>query len=181
MWCGGGQLHKHYQKNQTTRPYRHAAFASWWRARNTVTPNIEVAATPGKRSADESAKNNEEHNGKGILLQLYHARRVLRGGSAKQRRTRAATSFEPGSCGRSSPAAAEKPSVPAPVQQQETGQSVLAAIVNSQLLDNMLRAVIVVQQIMTEFNGAVSEVDKIVAITKIVLNFKRRTFEIVVI
>jgi hypothetical protein len=33
----------------------------------------------------------------------------------------------------------------------------------------MLRVVIVVQQIMTEFTGAVSEEDKIVAITKIVL------------
>jgi hypothetical protein len=38
----------------------------------------------------------------------------------------------------------------------------------------MLRVVTVVQQIMTEFNGAVSEEDKIVAITKIVLNFKNQ-------
>jgi hypothetical protein len=35
----------------------------------------------------------------------------------------------------------------------------------------MLRVVTVVQQITTEFNGAVSEEDKIVLITKIVLNF----------
>jgi hypothetical protein len=34
----------------------------------------------------------------------------------------------------------------------------------------MFTVVTVVQQIMTEFNGAVSEKDKIVAITKIVLN-----------
>jgi hypothetical protein len=34
----------------------------------------------------------------------------------------------------------------------------------------MLRVVMIVQQIMTEFHGAVSEEDKIVAITKIVLN-----------
>jgi hypothetical protein len=34
----------------------------------------------------------------------------------------------------------------------------------------MLRVVTVVQQIMPEFNGAVSEEDQIVAITKIVLN-----------
>jgi hypothetical protein len=37
----------------------------------------------------------------------------------------------------------------------------------------MLRVVTVVQQIMTEFNGAVSEEDKIVAITKIVLNLMK--------
>jgi hypothetical protein len=38
----------------------------------------------------------------------------------------------------------------------------------------MLRAVTVEQQIMTEFNGAVSEQDKIVAITKIVLNLMKQ-------
>jgi hypothetical protein len=38
----------------------------------------------------------------------------------------------------------------------------------------MLRAVTVVQQIMIEFNGAVSEEDKIVAITKIVLNLMKQ-------
>jgi hypothetical protein len=59
---------------------------------------------------------------------------------------------------------------PASGQQLKTGQSVWARTVNSQSLDNMLRVVTVVQQIMTEVNGAVSEEDKIVAITKIVLN-----------
>jgi hypothetical protein len=38
----------------------------------------------------------------------------------------------------------------------------------------MLRIVIVVQQFMTEFNGAVSEEEKIVAITKIVLNLMKQ-------
>jgi hypothetical protein len=55
----------------------------------------------------------------------------------------------------------EKQNIPAPELQQETGESVRVPLVNSQ------------QQIMTEFNGAVSEEDKIVAITKIVLNFMK--------
>jgi hypothetical protein len=38
----------------------------------------------------------------------------------------------------------------------------------------MLRVVTVVQQIVTEFSGAVSEEDKIVAITKIVLNLMKQ-------
>jgi hypothetical protein len=58
-------------------------------------------------------------------------------------------------------------------EQQKAGQSVRAPTVNSQPLDNMLRVVTAVQQIMTEFNGAVSEEDKIVAITKIALNLKK--------
>jgi hypothetical protein len=71
------------------------------------------------------------------------------------------------------PSSAGKPNVPSPEQQQETGQPVRAAIVNSQLLDNMVRVVAVVQQIMTEVNGAVSDKDKIVAITKILLNLMK--------
>jgi hypothetical protein len=63
-----------------------------------------------------------------------------------------------------------KLSTPASGQQQKAGQSVRAPTVNSQPLDNMLRVVTVVKQIMTELNGAVSEEEKIVAITEIVLN-----------
>jgi hypothetical protein len=51
----------------------------------------------------------------------------------------------------------EQQSVPDPVQSQQLGQWVRAQNVNSQPLDNMLRVVTVVQQIMKEFNGAVSE------------------------
>jgi hypothetical protein len=42
-----------------------------------------------------------------------------------------------------------------------------------QSFDNMLRVVTLVQQIKTEFDGALSEEDKIVAITKIVLNLMK--------
>jgi hypothetical protein len=64
--------------------------------------------------------------------------------------------------------------IPASTLQQETRQSVQASNVNSQSLDNMLRIITVVQQIMTEFNGAVSEKDKIGSITKIVLNLMKQ-------
>jgi hypothetical protein len=57
------------------------------------------------------------------------------------------------------------------LKQQEPGQSVPAPTVNSDTLD-MLRALAVVQQIMTELKGAVSEEDMIFAITKIVINLK---------
>jgi hypothetical protein len=73
-----------------------------------------------------------------------------------------------------SPPVAGMKHIPAPTMQQETGQSVKAPNVNSQSLDNMLTVVTVVQQIMTEFNGAVSEENKIVAITKIVLNLMKQ-------
>jgi hypothetical protein len=58
-----------------------------------------------------------------------------------------------------------------PTQQctQKTGQSVQAPNVNSSSLDNMFKVASLVQQIMTGLNEAVSEEQKIVAITKIVM------------
>jgi hypothetical protein len=72
------------------------------------------------------------------------------------------------------PAAVRKTNTPTPVQQLDAGQSVPAPDVNSLPLDNMFRVVTVVQQIMTEFNGAVSEEAKIMAITKIVFNLMKQ-------
>jgi hypothetical protein len=50
------------------------------------------------------------------------------------------------------PPAGEKLSTPAPGEQQVSGQLVRAPIVNSQILDNMLRVISVVQQITIEFS-----------------------------
>jgi hypothetical protein len=70
----------------------------------------------------------------------------------------------------SPPPTPAKQNIRAPALQQTTGQSVPAPLVNSQPIDNMLRVVTVVQQIMTEVSGAMSEEEEeIVAITKIVL------------
>jgi hypothetical protein len=59
-------------------------------------------------------------------------------------------------------------------EQQQTGQSVGAPYVNSLPLDNNMLRIVIVQQFMTEFNGAVSEEKKIVAITKIILNLMKQ-------
>jgi hypothetical protein len=77
--------------------------------------------------------------------------------------------------GEASPHAGAKLRTPAPGDQQKGGQSIQAPTVSSQPLDNMLRVATVVQQIMTEFSGAMSEEDKIVAITKIVLNLMKQS------
>jgi hypothetical protein len=53
---------------------------------------------------------------------------------------------------------------------QTTGQLVPPPYVNSSPLDDIIRAVIVTQQVMTEFNDAVSKETKIQAITKIAPN-----------
>jgi hypothetical protein len=70
--------------------------------------------------------------------------------------------------------AGAKLSTPATGDQQKAGQSVRAPTVSSQPVDNILRVVTFVQQIMTEFSGAVPEEEKTVAITKIVLNLMKQ-------
>jgi hypothetical protein len=60
-------------------------------------------------------------------------------------------------------------------EQQTTDESVWATNVNRLPLDKILRVVVMVaQQIMTEFNGAVLEEAKIVAVTKIVLHLMEK-------
>jgi hypothetical protein len=56
---------------------------------------------------------------------------------------------------------------------QVTGQSVQTSSATTSSLD-MFKVAAIVQQIMTELNGAVSEENKIVAITKIVLNLMKQ-------
>jgi hypothetical protein len=68
------------------------------------------------------------------------------------------------------PPAARKSGVTAPVQGQETGQSVQAPNVSSHPSDNMLKVVTVVHQIMREVSGALSQQEQIMAISKIVFN-----------
>jgi hypothetical protein len=78
----------------------------------------------------------------------------------------------PSSSGRST--GSRERECPGTALQKELYHSAGAAIVNSQSLENIFRIVIVVQQIMSEFNGAISEQDKIVAITKIFLNLMKQ-------
>jgi hypothetical protein len=86
---------------------------------------------------------------------------ALRRGAAQQQRPQA------------TPPTVVEPTPPAPGHKEISGQSVRPRTVNSQTFDNTLKVVTVVQQIMTEFNGALSEEEKIMAITKIVLNLMK--------
>jgi hypothetical protein len=127
-----------------------------------------MQAREGGTPEEEVPEGTQNHNGKSVLFRPHHPRRLLRGGTPRQRSPAAgaATTSKPGSGGFTQNV---KQNVPAPALQQTTGQSVQASNVSSQPFDNMLKVVTVVQQIMTEVSGALSEEEKIVAITKIVL------------
>jgi hypothetical protein len=170
-WGGGHHLHKECPEKQTC-PHQHGATASWLMARNRIHQTVKAAATPRKRSTD---KRHKEHNRKGVVFQLQHTRSVFHSGSAKQRGTTAAASSILGSCGRFSRSG--KLSGLAPVQQTNAYQSVPAPSVKSLPVDNMFRVASVVQLIVTEFSGAVSEEVNIVAITKIVVNLTKQNHQ----
>jgi hypothetical protein len=125
-----------------------------------------------KTAKKEGTKKIQTYHAEGVLLKPHHTRCLLRGGPPRQRRTTAAKPGNPSSGEFSTHTGIKY--IPAPAFQQETGQSVQAPNTYNQPLDNMLKVVTVVQQIMTEFNGAGSEEDKIVAITKIVLNLMKQ-------
>jgi hypothetical protein len=55
-----------------------------------------------------------------------------------------------------------------------SGKSAQASSATTASLDDMFKFAAIVQQIMTELSGAVSEENKIVAITKIVLNLNKQ-------
>jgi hypothetical protein len=57
---------------------------------------------------------------------------------------------------------------------QVSGQSAQASSATTSSLDDMFKVAAIVQQIMKEVNKAVSEENKIVAITKIVLNLMKQ-------
>jgi hypothetical protein len=105
-------------------------------------------------NAEEEVTGN---NTKSVLLKPRHPRSVLRGGAPKQHRATAASSNTPGDSGRSSHKVPEGSCALTPTQTASNRSVTLP-------LDNMLRIVTVMPQFMTEFNGAVSEEEKTMAI-----------------
>jgi hypothetical protein len=154
-------------KKEIHLPHQHAATASWRKERKPIPPIIGAAE-------EEVTQNNQDDNAKDVLLKPRQPRFVLRGGAPRQpERTEQQQRPQTHEVEVAGPATME-PMVPLPLHQHEqlaTGQSVRTPSVNSLPLDNiMLRIVTAVQQFRTELNGAVSEEEKMVAITKIVLN-----------
>jgi hypothetical protein len=130
--------------------------------RKHIPPTTAALDILRKSCRRRSRRENPKDNWKGVLIHLQKTAAVLRGSTSRQGRVHqkvASSTREP-----------EPPKTKS--KQQEPGQSVQAPTVNSDTPD-MLRALTVVQQIMTELKGAVSEEAMIYAITKIVINLMK--------
>jgi hypothetical protein len=169
LWCGGGHLHKECPEKENAaccncqlveREKLHPANYRGCRHVREELQRRKLQRTPKTTSGRVFSSN--------LTTPCVSFMAALQGSTAQQQRPQACQ------VPMADPPAGVKSSTPAPGQQQKSGQSVWAPIVNSQPLDSMFRVVTVVQQYMTEFIGAVSEEDKIVAITKIVLNLMQQ-------
>jgi hypothetical protein len=168
LWCGGGHLHKECPEKGNT-----SSTSACCNCRLVEGENPHPASYRGcKHVKEELLKKKSQRAPKATTGRVFSSARTnpgvsfaaaLQGSGDQQQQPQAnqvpvATSHTK-----------VKQNIPAPALQQTTGQSVQASHVTSQPFDNMLKVVTVVQQIMTEVSGALSEEEKIVAITKIVL------------
>jgi hypothetical protein len=165
LWCGGGHLHKECPEkgNNTSKPT--CCNCKLAEGENPHPSNYRGCS----HAKEEMRKRKDQRAPKpptGRVFSSTYATPGVSYAAALQNST------QPRQASKPIAARVEQPRLPAPAQQspqQPTGQSVQAASVNSASLDNMFRVASVVQQIMTGLNDAVSEEQKIVAITKIVM------------
>jgi hypothetical protein len=115
------------------------------------------------------AESAQDFSGKGVLFQPHHSRALLLGGATQQHTATAATSAAL-SC-TNPPCHSWRNEYPSPLRHNQVpSQSVQTPNANSSPLYDMFTVVTTIfQQIMTELNGAKSEKDRIMVITKIVL------------
>jgi hypothetical protein len=166
LWCGGGHLHKECpEKNTSSTP-------ACCNCRLVDGEKLHPANYRGCSHVKEELQKKLQRAPKITTGRVFSSVRTTPGisfvvalrGSGDQQQQPQANQVPV-----ATPPTKVKHNTLAPALQQTTGQSVQAPNVSSHPSDNMSKVVTVVQQIMTEVSGALSEEEKIVAITKIVV------------
>jgi hypothetical protein len=171
LWCGGGHLHKECpeKENANSTP---ACCNCKLSEGEKPHPSTYRGCSHAK---DEMRKRKPQSTPNTATGRVFSSKRTTTGlsfAAALRSNTGEQQRPLPTQTADAAPAAMQQTrAAPPPLQHrlQNAGQSVQAPSENSASLDNMFRVATVVQQIMTGLNGAVSEEDKIVAITKIVM------------
>jgi hypothetical protein len=175
LWCGGGHLHKECpeKENATSKPA--CCNCKLGEGEEPHPSNYRGCS----HAREELRKKKLQRAPKPPTGRVFSSRTTSPGVSfAAALRANTQQQQAPHLVPQASKSKVAEMGTPAPVmvnqQQKESGQSAQASNVSSASLNNMFRVATAVQQIMTELNGAVSEEDKIVAITKIVLNLMKQ-------
>ena len=173
LWCGGGHLHKECPEKGNS-----ASTPVCCNCRLAEGEKPHPANYRGcKHAREEQQKRKARRTPTTTAGRVFSSTTVtpgvsfaaaLRGATAEQQQ-RPQESRVP-----VAPPTTRRQTAPAPALQKETGQSIQAPHASSPSLDNMLRVVTIVQQIMTEVSGAVTEDEKVLAITKIVLKLMKQ-------
>jgi hypothetical protein len=153
MWCGGGHLHKDCPEKineESTPACCNCTLADGEKPHPSNYRGCSHAREEVRRRRAQRAPKNTT----GRVFSSNHTKPGV-SFAAALRNSDDQKQPQPQRASVAGPTPVGKRSVPAPARQKDAGQSVPATNVNSPPLDNMLRAVIVVQQIMTEFNDAV--------------------------
>jgi hypothetical protein len=170
LWCGGGHLYKEYtEKGNTTSTQK------CLNCRLAEGDNPHPVNYGGCRHAKEEMQNKKSQRTPRTATGRFFSSRLatqsmslataLRDKTEEQQQSQTHQMAGPATMVHRIPVAFPQQ------EQQKAGQPVRAPNVNSLSVNKMMKVVVsVVEQIMTEFNGAIVEVPKIWAITKIVLN-----------
>jgi hypothetical protein len=176
LWCGGGHLHKECPQKGNAASTPACCNCQLAEGEKPHPANYRGC----KHAREELQRRKAQRAPKTTTGRVFSSNRTtagvsfaaaLRGGAAQRDQQSQSQARQPPVA---DPPAGAKHNAPAPGCHQNSGQSVRAPTVSRQPLDNMLRVVTAVQQILTEISGAVTEEDKIVAITKIVLNLMKQ-------
>jgi hypothetical protein len=167
LWCKGGHLHKECPEKANTTSTPSCCNCKLAEGETPHPSNYRGCS----HAQDEIRKRKAKRAPKPTTGRVFSSSHATPGVSYAAA-LKNPTQPQPRQVAEPAPAGVEQSRVPPPAQQrlrQQTGQSVQADNVNSTSLNNMFRVASVVQQIMTGLNDAVSEVQKIVPITKIVM------------
>jgi hypothetical protein len=169
LWCGRGHLHKECPEKQKEDSSPRCCNCT---LKDGEQPHPSSYRGCSHAKEEISRRRSQNSSNKGQTGRLFSSKHVVPGQSFAAA-LRGDTQQDP-QVQRAQQA--QNPEDRAQIQptMQKTGQSVQAPSVNSSSLDDMFKVATIVQQIMTELNGAVSEENKIVAITKIVLNLMKQ-------
>jgi hypothetical protein len=173
LWCGGGHLHKECPEktnDNSTPNYCNCKLGPEEKPHPSNYRGCKLAKEMLRRKLQKTPARPAT----GRVFQLRYTTPELSFAAALGISSRQQQQTAPHPAPQSHPLPAGRSGVLPSTQQQqsvkETGQSVQES---SPLLSDMFKVATLVQQIMRELNGAVSEEDKIVAITKIVLQLMK--------
>jgi hypothetical protein len=169
LWCGGGHLHKECPEKSNIESTPACCNCKLVDGEKPHPSNYRGCS----HAKDEMRKRRSQKTSKTITGKVFNSNYTTPGLSAAALRTNTEEQQRPhaSQTADAAPVALQQTRAPPVLKNrpQQTVQSVQAPNVNSSSLDNMFKVASVVHQIITRLNDAMSEEDKIVAITKNVL------------